>query len=42
MQIGKSMPPTLTLEDQSLFALGYYQELAALWAGKDDDAKEDK
>jgi CRISPR-associated protein Csd1 len=41
-QIGKSMPPTLSLEDQSLFALGYYQELAALWAGKEDDTKEDK
>ena len=27
---------------QSLFALGYYQELAALWAGKEDDTKEDK
>jgi len=41
-RIGTSMPPTLTLEDQSLFALGYYQELAALWARKEDDAKEDK
>ena len=32
--IGTSMPATLSLEDQSLFALGYYQQLAALLAGK--------
>ncbi len=39
-QIGTSMPTTLSLEDQSLFALGYYQQLAALWAGKDKAEKE--
>ncbi|SPF50728.1 hypothetical protein SBA4_450012 [Candidatus Sulfopaludibacter sp. SbA4] len=38
------MPTTLSLEDQSLFALGYYQQLAALWAGKgkDEDEKGDE
>lgn len=29
------VPKTLTLEEQSLFALGFYQQLAALNAGKD-------
>ena len=38
-RIGTSMPTTLSLEDQSLFALGYYQQLAARWAGKDKDEK---
>jgi CRISPR-associated protein Csd1 len=32
--IGDFVPRTLTLEEQSLFALGYYQQLAALNAGK--------
>jgi len=32
--IGDSAPKTLSLEEQSLFALGYYQQLAALNAGK--------
>lgn len=32
------VPRTLTLEQQSLFALGYYQQLAALNAGKKGDA----
>lgn len=41
-QIGTTMPTTLSLEEQSLFALGYYQQLAALWAGKDKDSKEDE
>ena len=41
-KIGTSMPATLRLEDQSLFALGYYQQLAALWAGKDKDEKGDE
>ena len=41
-KIGTSMPATLNLEAQSLFALGYYQQLAALWAGKDKDDKEDE
>lgn len=39
-KIGKSMPATLNLEDQSLFALGYYQQLAARWGGKDVDKDE--
>ena len=26
--LGKDLPKTLTLEEQSLFALGYYQQLA--------------
>ncbi len=33
-RIGDSIPRTLTLEEQSLFALGYYQQLAAFNAGK--------
>ena len=32
--IGDAVPRTLTLEEQSLFALGYYQQLAVLNAGK--------
>jgi CRISPR-associated protein Csd1 len=38
-RIGTAMPATLDLTDQSLFALGYYQQQAARWAGDD---KEDK
>jgi CRISPR-associated protein Csd1 len=41
-QIGRTMPATLNLQDQSLFALGYYQQLAALWTGKDKDEKGDE
>jgi CRISPR-associated protein Csd1 len=41
-RIGTSMPATLGLEDQSLFALGYYQQQAALWAGRDKGEKEDE
>lgn len=33
-RIRDQIPSTLTLENQSLFALGYYQQLAALNAGK--------
>jgi CRISPR-associated protein Csd1 len=33
-RIGDAAPRTLNLEEQSLFALGYYQQLAALNAGK--------
>lgn len=33
-RIGDAAPRTLTLEEQSLFALGYYQQLATLNAGK--------
>lgn len=42
-RIGKAMPATLTLEEQGMFALGYYQQLAALRApkeSKDNNAKE--
>lgn len=41
-KIGTSMPRTLNLEQQSLFALGYYQQLAALWSAKDRDEKGDE
>ena len=34
-QIDNSIPKTLDLEKQSLFALGYYQQIAQLNAGKD-------
>lgn len=34
-QIDSSIPKTLDLEKQSLFALGYYQQIAKLNAGKD-------
>lgn len=37
-RIGDLVPRTLTLEEQSLFALGYYQQLAALNAGKQPDS----
>lgn len=32
-QSGNSFPATLTLEEQSLFALGYYQQRASMYAG---------
>ncbi len=38
-RIGKAMPATLSLEEQSRFALGYYQQLAALSAGKSENSK---
>jgi CRISPR-associated protein Csd1 len=37
-RIGSSVPKTLTLEEQSLFALGYYQQLVS--RKSDDDKKE--
>lgn len=37
-RIGDSVPRTLTLEEQSLFALGYYQQLAAFNAGKPSES----
>ena len=37
--IGDFVPRTLTLEEQSLFALGYYQQLAAFNAGKQADSE---
>jgi CRISPR-associated protein Csd1 len=39
-RIGDRAPRTLTLEEQSLFALGYYQQLAALNAGKQNNASD--
>ncbi len=41
-KIGTSMPATLTLEEQSLFALGYYQQLAARSAGNDKDTENEE
>ena len=40
--IGDSVPRTLTLEEQSLFALGYYQQLAVLNAGKQTPIESDQ
>lgn len=37
-RIGDGVPRTLTLEEQSLFALGYYQQLAAINAGKQNES----
>jgi CRISPR-associated protein Csd1 len=34
--LGKTLPRTLSLEEQSLFALGYYQQLAASRVKKDN------
>jgi len=39
-QIKDGLPRTLTLEEQSLFALGYYQELADLRNKKADRSEE--
>jgi CRISPR-associated protein Csd1 len=39
-RIKDTVPRTLTLEEQSLFALGYYQQLASLNAGKGGKQKE--
>jgi len=36
-RIGDKAPRTLTMEEQSLFALGYYQQLAKFFAGKSGD-----
>jgi CRISPR-associated protein Csd1 len=35
------LPRTLTLEEQSLFALGYYHQLASFRAGRSEKEKED-
>lgn len=40
-RIGDTAPRTLTLEQQSLFALGYYQQLAQLRERKGDKTKTD-
>jgi CRISPR-associated protein Csd1 len=39
-RIGTSMPATLTLEEQGLFALGYYQQLAAQRSPKENNKTE--
>ena len=39
-RIGTSMPKTLTLEEQGLFALGYYQQLAAQRSPKENNKTE--
>jgi CRISPR-associated protein Csd1 len=39
-RIKDTVPRTLTLEEQSLFALGYYQQLASLNAGKSGKQKD--
>jgi len=36
-RLKNSVPPTLTLEQQSLFALGYYQQMADMRTKKSDD-----
>ncbi|NLL18463.1 MAG: type I-C CRISPR-associated protein Cas8c/Csd1 [Clostridia bacterium] len=43
VQLGDKLPSSLTLEEQSLFALGYYQQRAELFAGskKSDNANID-
>lgn len=39
-RIQDRIPSTLNLEQQSLFALGYYQQIAANRAGKNNDTNE--
>lgn len=41
-RIGQSMPATLTLEEQGLFALGYYHQLAARGLKKSDTTEGEK
>lgn len=38
-KLGDGLPSTLTLEEQSLFALGYYQQRAELFAGSKKDSQ---
>jgi len=38
-RLGDSMPQTLSLEEQSLFALGYYQQWVDLRTRKSDETK---
>ena len=40
-KISELIPRTLTLEEQSLFALGYYHQLASFRAGKSQDEKKE-
>ena len=43
-RIKDSIPPTLTLEEQSLFALGYYQQLADMdyWKSHSSNQKQEE
>jgi CRISPR-associated protein Csd1 len=38
-RLGAAVPPTLTLEEQSLFALGYYQQWVDMRTKKSEDSK---
>lgn len=40
-KLGDGLPSTLTLEEQSLFALGYYQQRAELYAGSEKNSNKD-
>ena len=40
-KIGDRVPQTLTLEEQSLFALGYYQQMAQMKTGKTGEKTEE-
>jgi len=39
-KMGDNLPATLNIEEQSLFALGYYQQMASMRTGKKKDVKE--
>lgn len=41
-RMGDAIPRTLSLDEQSLFALGYYQQIAALRTKKSNDSKQEK
>jgi CRISPR-associated protein Csd1 len=41
-QLKEAPPRTLSLEDQSLFAMGYYQQLASMRVKKSENTKEEK
>jgi CRISPR-associated protein Csd1 len=41
-RLNEAPPRTLSLEDQSLFAMGYYQQLASMKVRKSENTKEEK
>lgn len=41
VRLGDGLPATLNPEEQSLFALGYYQQMAALYGGKREEESEE-